>query len=225
VLRSVTPYAAYGLGFFAIVALPQIVSGGLLQGHYSFNPSFTLTSGVALVVLVPLLAQTVATTESLLTRQFPTALRHWTVAEMGGFRREMRRYWRGQLAMALGFGVVAGLVVVIGAPRLGATLPILGDLAAHQGLLAACAVGYVLLGLGLFCSQLLFSLSAPTWPLAAAAGGCASLFVAAAATMPAGATAAAAVGLVAAAGVFAAIALFGAHRAFSRADLAYYRTF
>jgi len=225
VVRSVVPYAAYGLGFFAIVALPQIVSGGLLQGHYSFNPSFTLASGVALVVLVPLLAQTVATTEHLITRQFPTSLRHWKVAEMGGFRQEMRRYWRGQLAIALGFGVVAGLVVVIGAPRLGAVLPILGDLARHQGLLAACAIGYVLLGLGLFCCQLLFTLSAPTWPLAAASVGCASLFVASGATMPYGATAAATAGLLAATWVFAVIALLGAHRAFSRADLAYYRTF
>ncbi|HXY27892.1 MAG TPA: hypothetical protein VEH82_06390, partial [Acidimicrobiales bacterium] len=165
------------------------------------------------------------TTEHLITRQFPTSLRHWKVAEMGGFRQEMRRYWRGQLAIALGFGVVAGLVVVIGAPRLGAVLPILGDLARHQGLLAACAIGYVLLGLGLFCCQLLFTLSAPTWPLAAASVGCASLFVASGATMPYGATAAATAGLLAATWVFAVIALLGAHRAFSRADLAYYRTF
>jgi len=225
VMRSVVPYAGYGLGFFALVVLPQIVSGGLLEARYSFNPSFTLTSGVALVVLVPLLLRAVATTENLLTRQFPSSLRHWKVAEIGGFRREMRRYWRGQLATALGFGVVSGLVVVFGAPRLGVSLPLLGDLARHQGLLAACAVGYVLLGLGLLCCQLLFSLSAPTWPLAAACGGCASLFVASGATMSDGATAAAAVGLVAAAGVFAVIALLGAHRAFSRADLAYYRTF
>jgi len=225
VVRSVTPYAAYGLGFFLIVAVPQIVSGGLLAGRYSFNPSFTLTSGVALLVLVPLLAQTVATTEHMLHRQFPASLRRSKVAEIDAFRRDMRRYWRAQVALLLGLGSVAGVVVVLGAPHLGTRLPILDDLARHQGLLAACTVGYVLLGTGLFSCQLLFSLSAPMWPLAAAGAGSVALFVASGSTMSFGPTAAAAVGLVAAAGLFAAVALYGAHRTFSQADLVYYRTF
>ncbi|HXQ61913.1 MAG TPA: hypothetical protein VN796_06220 [Acidimicrobiales bacterium] len=225
VVRSVMPYAAYGLGFFAIVVLPQIVSGGLLQARYSFNPSFTLTSGVALMVLVPLLAQTVATTEHMLHRQFPASLRRRKVAEIDGFRRDMRRYWRAQLALVLGLGVTAGVAVIVGAPRLGTSLSILRDLTRHEGLLAACTAGYVLLGVGLFCCQALFSLSAPMWPLAAAGGGCASMVVASSGATSAGATVAAAVGLVAAAAVFAGVALLGAHRTFSRADLVYYRTF
>lgn len=225
VVRSVAPYAAYGLGFFAIVVLPQIVSGGLLEAHYTFNPSFTLTSGVALIVLVPLLAQTVATTEHMLRRQFPESLRRCKVAEIDTFRRDMRRYWRGQLATMIGLGAAAGVVIVIGAPVLGTRLPILGDLAAHRGLLAACTAGDVLLGIGLFCCQLLFSMSAPTWPLAAASAGTVALLVASGGATALGATAAAGVGLVAATGVFAAVAFYGAHQTFSRSDLAYYRTF
>jgi len=37
VVRSVTPYAAYGLGFFAIVVAQQIVRGGLLEERYEFK--------------------------------------------------------------------------------------------------------------------------------------------------------------------------------------------
>jgi len=225
VVRSVMPYAAYGLGFFAIVVLPQIVSGGLLQGRYSFNPSFTLTSGVALIVLVPLLAQTVATTEHMLHRQFPSSLRRHKVSEIEMYLKEMRRYWREQLAMVLALGLGAGVVIVVGAPHVGTSLAILGDLDRHRGLLAACAAGYILLGTGLFCCQLLFSMSAPTWPLAAACAGSVALVAASAGALAFGATVAAAVGLVAASGVFAAVSFYGAHLMFSRADLAYYRTF
>lgn len=161
----------------------------------------------------------------MLHRQFPASLRRFKVAEIDSFRHDMRRYWRRQLAMLLGLGVVTGVVVVVGAPHLGTSLPILKDLGRHQGLLAACTAGYVLLGAGLFACQLLFSLSAPMWPLAAAGVGCFGLIVASGSAMAAGPTAAAAVGLVAAAGLFAAVALYGARQTFSRADLVYYRTF
>jgi hypothetical protein len=196
-----------------------------LEARYSFNPSFTLTSGVALIVLVPLLAQTVATTEHLLHRQFPESLRRRKVAEIDAFRRDMRRYWRGQLGTMIGLGVAAGVAIVVGAPVLGRSLPILGDLSGHRVLLAACTVGDVLLGIGLFCCQLLFSMSAPTWPLTAAGAGTVALLAASGGAMAFGATAAAGIGLVAATSVFAATALYGAHRTFSRSDLAYYRTF
>ena len=73
-----------------------------------------------------------------------------------------------------GLAVVSGAAVIVGAPRLGATFPILEDLARHPGLLAACTVGYSL-GIGRFCSQLLFSLSAPMRPLVAAWAGLVAL--------------------------------------------------
>ncbi len=117
-----------------------------------------MTSGVAIVVLVPLLAQTVAATEHLLARQFPAWLSRFTVAQTDEFRQKVLRYWREQLLVLGGLAVVAGAGVIVGAPRLGATFPILADLARHPGLLAACTVGYLFLGIGLFCSQLLFSL-------------------------------------------------------------------
>ena len=62
------------------------MSGGLLQARYTFNAPFAMTSGIAIVVLVPLLAQTVAATEHLLTRQFPAWLSRFTVAQTDAFR-------------------------------------------------------------------------------------------------------------------------------------------
>lgn len=223
-VRAVAPYGLYGLAFFAIVILPQLVSGGLLQGRYTFNAPFAMTSGVAIVVLVPLLAQTVAATEHLLARQFPAWLSRYTVAQTDEFRRQVVRYWREQLIVLGGLAAAAGAVVIVVAPRLGATFPILGDLARHPGLLAACTVGYLCLGVGLFCSQLLFSLSAPMPPLAAAWAGLVALVATSIGAAWAGPTVAAVAGLVAGAGVYSCVAVVLAQRAFTRADLTYYRT-
>jgi len=222
--RAVAPYGLYGLAFFAIVVIPQLVSGGLLEGRYTFNAPFAMTSGVAIVVLVPMLAQTVAATEHLLARQFPAWLSRFTVAQAEEFRREVLRYWREQLIVLGGLAAVSGAAVVVGAPRLGAAFPILADLARHPGLLAACVVGYLCLGAGLFSSQLLFSLSAAMRPLAAAWSGLAALVVMSIGSAWAGPTVSAVAGLVAGAGVYACVAVVLAHRAFTRADLTYYRT-
>jgi hypothetical protein len=223
-IRAVAPYGLYGLAFFALVVVPQLVSGGLLEGRYTFNAPFAMTSGVAIVVLVPLLAQTVAATEHLLARQFPAWLSRFTVAQTDEFRAQVLRYWREQLLVLGGLAVVAGAAVIVGAPRLGTTFPILGDLARHPGLLAACTIGYLCLGVGLFASQLLFSLSAPMRPLVAAWAGFAGLAAASVGAGSAGPTIAAVAGLVAGAGVYSAVAVVLAHRAFIRADLTYYRT-
>jgi hypothetical protein len=223
-LRAVAPYGLYGLAFFAIVVVPQLVSGGLLEARYTFNAPFAMTSGVAIVVLVPLLAQTVAATEHLLARQFPAWLSRFTVAQADDFRHTVLRYWREQLLVLGGLAVVSGAAVIVGAPRLGATFPLLDALALHPGLLAACTVGYLCLGVGLFCSQLLFALSAPMRPLAAAWGGLLALFVTSIASAWSGPTVSAVAGLVAGASVYAGVAVVLAHRAFMRADLTYYRT-
>jgi len=223
-LRAVTPYGLYGLGFFALVVVPQLVSGGLLRGRYTFNAPFAMTSGVAIVVLVPMLAQTVAATEHLLARQFPAWLSRFTVAQIEEFRKTVQRYWREQLTVLGGLAVVAGAAVVVGAPRLGATFPILEDLARHPGLLAACTMGYLFLGTGLFCSQLLFALSAPMRPLAAAWAGCVTMVVVSIAATWAGPTMSSVVGLVAGAGIYACVAVVLAQRAFGQPDLTYYRT-
>jgi hypothetical protein len=223
-LRAVAPYGLYGLAFFTIVVVPQLVSGGLLDGRYNFNPAFAIASGVAIVVVIPLLAQTVATTEHLLTRQFPAWLSRFTVAEVAGFRRTAKRYWQRQLAVLIALAGATTAAAVVGLPHVGAAVPVLEGLAQHPGLLTACAAGYCLLGVGLFCSQLLFSLSAAIPPLAAAWSGCASLALGSIAAAAAGPTVSAATGLVAGAAVYATTAVVLAHRAFARADLTYYRT-
>lgn len=222
-LRAVAPYGLYGVAFFAIVVVPQLVSGGLFEARYNFNAPFAMTSGVAIVVLVPLVAQTVAATEHLLTRQFSAWLSQFTVADTAEFRQKVLRYWREQMIVLGGLAVTAGAAVIAGAPRLGATFPILGDLARHSGLLAACTIGYLLLGAGLFCSQLLFSLSAPIGPLAAAWAGLLALIAASVSAFWAGPTMSAVAGLVVGAGVYACVAVVIAYRAFALADLTYYR--
>jgi hypothetical protein len=222
--RAVAPYGIYGLGFFAIVVVPQLVSGGLLEARYTFNPDFAMASGVAIVVLVPLLAQTVAATEHLLARQFPAWLSRYTVAQTDQFRRTARRYWDSQMIVLGGLAVVSGAAVIVGIPRLGARFPILADLARHPGLLAACTVGYLLLGTGLFCSQLLFALSAPMRPLVAAWAGCFALALTSISAAWAGPTVSAVAGLVAGAATYACVAVVLAYRAFAHADLTFYRT-
>jgi hypothetical protein len=222
-LRAVAPYSSYGLAFFAIVVGPQLVSGGLLQGRYSFNPQFAATSGIALVVLIPLMAQTVAATEHLLSRQFPGWLEHFRVAEIDGFRREVRGYWLRQLVLLVGLAVAACAAIIVEAPRLGTHVALLTELHRHPGLLAACTVGYVMLGIGIFCSQLLFTLSAPARPLISVCAGLTALVTASAVAGGAGPTVSAAAGLLAGAFVFGATALVLAHTVFSRADHTYYR--
>ena len=91
-------------------------------------------------------------------------------------------------------------------------------------LLAACTVGYLLLGTGLFCSQLLFALSAPMRPLAAAWAGCFVLALTSISAAWAGPTVSAVAGLVAGAATYACVAVVLAYRAFAHADLTYYRT-
>ncbi|HTZ09283.1 MAG TPA: hypothetical protein VMB72_09435 [Acidimicrobiales bacterium] len=222
--RAVAPYALYGVAFFSLVVLPQLVSCGVLEGRYSFNPVFAMTSGTALVVLVPLLAQTVASTERLVVQQLPAWLTQFTVGEVGGFRERVRQYWRSQLAMLLGLGVVTAAAVLVVAPTLGAKVPLLADLGHYPGLLAASVAGYLLLGTGLFAAQLLFSLSAPMRPLAAGGAGCAALAVGSLATIGFGPTVSATAGLVCGAAAYAVTAVLLARDAFAHADLTYYRT-
>ena len=178
-LRAVAPYGLYGLAFFAIVVVPQLVSGGLFEGRYSFNAPFAMTSGVAIVVLVPLLAQTVAATEHLLG----TAVPRVAIAIHRGPDRRVPSHRPAVLARAAdgpGWAGGGGRRQPSSSVRRVSVPPsrILGDLARHPGLLAACTVGYLCLGVGLFCSQLLFSLSAPMRPSAAAWAGLVALAVA-----------------------------------------------
>ncbi len=53
VARAVAPYGAFGLAYFCLVSLPQLISGGAWSGRYGFNPEFSLASGMALVGLLP----------------------------------------------------------------------------------------------------------------------------------------------------------------------------
>jgi hypothetical protein len=221
--RAVAPYALYGVGFFMVVVLPMLVSTGLFQGRVRFNAPFAMASGAALVVLIPVLAQTVAASEHLITDQLPAWLSRFTVSQVVGFRQKFQKYWRGQLRVLCGLELVTGVAAVVWLPRLGGAVHVLSELANHQGLLLLCTVGYLFLGAGMFCCQMMFSLSDAVPPVVASLAGAAGSVVGSIAAVGTGPAPSAAIGLIVGAGVFAVVALVSAHRAFARVDFTYYR--
>jgi hypothetical protein len=224
-LRAVAPYGAYGVFFFSIVALPQLVSGGAWDGRYRFDAPFALTTGVALFVLVPVLAQTMVATEALGTLAFPRALGVLRTAQVGEFRARMLAAWRRRLAVAVALDVLACAAVAGLLPLAGQGLAVLRPLGDSRGLLVAVSVASGLVGIGAFGAQVLLALSAPGPAVRAAAAGCAA-FVASSgvASVWASPTVAAALGMTGGAAVFAVAATLAADRAFANADLTWYRT-
>jgi hypothetical protein len=223
-IHAVAPYAGYGLAYFVLLAVPQLVAGGAWAGHYSFDPSFALAAGSALVVLVPALALSVVAMEDLLEVVFPSALDRRRVSEVGAFRSELHRYWRQRSVTFLAVGSAAALALVAGVPLVEPNLA--GGLFAHHLVLRSeCALAMVAIGLASFASQLLLALSQPRVPLVGASTGAGSFVVASAlASAWCSAQNAAGVGLLVGSALFAIVAIVGAERAFRRADLTYYRT-
>jgi hypothetical protein len=223
-VRAVAPYAGYGFAYFILIVGPQLVAGGLWQGRYNFDSTFAFAAGTGIIALLPPLALGVTTSEELLDVVIPAALSRRRVAEIGEFRRQLRRYWRRRLTVATVLSATAVGVLLGVVPSIGGSLA--GGLAAnHFALRAACAVAMAALGLGSLASQLLLSLSQPRLPLASAATGAAVFVVVSAlASVWWSAESAGAAGLTLGAAAFAAYATAGADRAFCRADLTYYRT-
>lgn len=223
-IRAVLPYAVYGIAAAAIVAIPQLVAGGILGGGFAYNQTFAIASGTALVVLVPTLAEVSAATERFVGHCVDSMHEH-PLSDVARFRVDVFAYWRLHLALTLAIGGVSATLAAVLVPRIG--LSLLNGLDAHPWVFWSCMVGFVLLAAGLFDAQLLFCLSNPAPAVAAALAGAVASVASPqvlAALAPASALATrGAVAMVGGAGVFAVVASAAAWRTLRRADLSWYR--
>ena len=223
-IRAVLPYAIYGMAAACIVAIPQLVAGGILDGGFAYNQIFAIASGTALLVLVPTLAEVSAATERFVGHCVESMNDH-SLNDVRRFRVDVFAYWRLHLTLTVVIGTVTATLAAVLVPRLG--LSLLNGLDAHPWVFWSCMVGFVLLAAGLFDAQLLFCLSNPAPAVTAAlcgavAGVAAPLVLAAIAPATTLATRGA-VTMVCGAGVFALIASATTWRTLRRADLSWYR--
>jgi hypothetical protein len=226
VVRAVTPYAVFGLAYFSLVSLPQLVSGGAWLGHYGFNGQFALASGLALVGLVPVAGFGNVAADRLTKHILPATLSHQRISAVERTRVDLRSHWRTQVLFAALAGGTAAVAVDVLLPKLAHALLASHGMAASPGLLYACSAGFLLLSIGTFASQLLFSLSSPGRPVVASLVGTAVLVATSGTLSLSGLTSlsvAAAVGFTSGCGVFAVLALLAGEKAFSEVDFTCYR--
>ena len=199
VARAVAPYGAFGLAYFSLVSLPQLISGGALLGRYGFNPQFSLASGMALVGLLPVAGFGAVAADRITRHVLPATLDHEPIA-------------------------AAAVDVVL--PAIAHSWLVAHGMAAHPGLLYACSAGFFFFSIATFASQLLFGLSSPGRAVASALTGAAVLLVCSGALSLSGATSlavAAAAGFAVGSAVFAVLAVASGDRAFSDVDFTCYR--
>jgi hypothetical protein len=225
VLRAVGPYAAYGLAFFSVVTLPQLVGGGVWLGRYGFNSTVALIDGTAMLVLVPMLAQTMAVVEAVTIDAFPDALASYRTGEIASFRQAMRDWWRRRLLIVALLGAATCVAIDVSGMALGRGVGMLGALHSHEGVLITATIAMLLFGVGTFAAQVLLALSSPG-PALRAIWAALGVLVAMSGVMSLTSTPteAAVWSLLAASAVFGSIAVLAADRAFQQADLTYYRT-
>ena len=226
VARAVAPYGAFGLAYFCLVSLPQLISGGAWLGRYGFNPQFSLASGMALVGLLPVAGFGAVAADRITRHVLPATLENERIGSVGRARAVLRRHWRAQLLWAAVAAAGAAAAVDLVLPAIAHSWLVAHGMAAHPGLLYACSAGFFFFSIATFASQLLFGLSSPGYAVASALAGAAVLLVSSGALSLSGATslaAAAAAGFAAGSAVFAVLAVAAGDRAFSEVDFTCYR--
>jgi hypothetical protein len=226
VARAVAPYGAFGLAYFCLVSLPQLISGGAWLGRYDFNPEFSLASGMALVGLLPVAGFGAVAADRITRHVLPATLEHERIGSVGRARAVLRRRWRAQLLWAAVTAAGAAAAVDVVLPAIAHSWLVAHGMAAHPGLLYACSAGFFFFSIATFASQLLFGLSSPGHAVASALTGAAVLLACSAALSLSGATSlavAAAAGFAAGSAVFAVLAVVAGDRAFSDVDFTCYR--
>lgn len=226
VARAVAPYASYGLAYFILVCMPQLVSGGAWLGRYQFDGPYSLASGVALVGMVPVAGVAMVAADRLVQRLLPRALTHLRISEVDQLRSVIAKQWRSQLALAAIAGLVAMAVLDIVVPDVAHGWLVAHGMAAAPSLLYVCSAGFFLFSLGTFASQLLFGMASPGRPVLAAIAGAVTMLVSTAVlsyghlvSLPMGA----ALGFLAGSAVFAALGMAAGQHAFSHVDFTCYR--
>jgi hypothetical protein len=226
VARAVAPYGAFGLAYFSLVSLPQLVSGGAWLGRYGFNPEFSLASGMALVGLLPVAGFGAVAADRITRHVLPATLDNERIGSVGRARAVLRRHWRAQLLWAAVAAAGAAATVDVVLPAVAQSWLVSHGMAAHPGLLYACSAGFFFFSIATFASQLLFGLSSPGRAVASALAGTAVLVVCSGALSLSGTTSlavAAATGFAAGSAVFAVLAVAAGDRAFSNVDFTCYR--
>jgi hypothetical protein len=226
VARAVAPYGAFGLAYFCLVSLPQLISGGAWLGRYGFNPQFSLASGMALVGLLPVAGFGAVAADRITRHVLPATLKQERIGSVGRARAVLRRHWRAQLLWAAVAAAGAAAAVDVILPAVAHSWLVASGMAASPGLLYACSAGFFFFSIATFASQLLFGLSSPGRAVASAVGGAAVLLVCSGALSLSGATSlgvAAAAGFAAGSAVFAVLAVAAGDRAFSDVDFTCYR--
>jgi len=226
VARAVAPYGAFGLAYFGLVALPQLVSGGAWLGRYDFNGPFSVASGLALVALLPVAGFGNVAAHHLTHKVLPATLAQERVRAIDRARTALLRHWRAQIATAAAAGMAAAATVDVALPALAGRWLEAHGMTTSAGLLYVCSAGFFFLSIGSFASQLLFGLSSPARSVTAALSGMAVLLVVSGVFSVTGwATLAyaAALGFAAGSGAFAALALIAGEKAFSNVDYTCYR--
>jgi hypothetical protein len=226
VARAVAPYGAFGLAYFCLVSLPQLVSGGAWLGRYGFNPEFSLASGMALVGLLPVAGFGAVAADRITRHVLPATLDHERIGSVGRARVVLRRHWRAQLLWAAVAAAGAAATVDVVLPVVAHSWLVSHGMAAHPELLYACSAGFFFFSIATFASQLLFGLSSPGRAVASVLAGTAVLLVCSGALSLSGATSlavAAAAGFAAGSAVFAVLAVAAGDRAFSDVDFTCYR--
>jgi hypothetical protein len=226
VARAVAPYAAFGLAYFCLVSLPQLISGGAWLGRYGFNGAFSLASGLALVGLLPVAGFGAVAADRLTRHVLPATLAQERIGRVDRARTTIRRHWRVQLFWAASAAATAAATVDLLLPRIAHSWLLAHGFAADVGLLCACSAGFLFFSIGTFAAQLLFALSSPGHAvLSAVAGTGTMLFCSAVLSLSglASLAVAAAAGFAAGSAVFAAVAVVAADWAFSNVDFTCYR--
>lgn len=226
VARAVAPYAAFGLAYFCLVSLPQLISGGAWLGRYGFNGGFSLASGMALVGLLPVAGFGAVAADRLTRHVLPATLAHERIRAVSRARAVLRRHWRTQLLWAAVAAACAAATVDLVMPAVAHSWLLAHGMAAHAGLLYACSAGFFFFSIGTFASQLLFGLSSPGQAVVSALAGAGALLACSGFLSLSGLTSlavAAAAGFAAGSAVFAVLAVVAGDRAFSDVDFTCYR--
>ncbi|HET9059360.1 MAG TPA: hypothetical protein VFN61_05525, partial [Acidimicrobiales bacterium] len=227
VIRAVAPYAFFGLAYFCLVSLPQLVAGGAWRDRYLFNGSFAIASGMALVALVPVAAFGNVMADHLIKRDLPRVLQSHRVAHVERARSTMSRRWRALVSLAAATSMVAVTTVDLLLPRFAHGWLLSHGMAAAPDLLYTCSAGFFFLSVGMFASQLVFGLSSPTQPVLAALCGVLVL-VGGSALLElghlTGQAQGAAVSFAAGAAVFGLLAVRSGAKAFGNIDFTCYRS-
>lgn len=223
--RAVLPYALYGAGYFSLIIVDQLVAGGAWKGRFSYDTSYETAVGAALILVVPLFAYVVATSECF-PRYLESRLSTLSVSGVDEFRSDCEAfYWRHLLVLvAVGF-LLAGLMLATVELTAG-RLSMSATLSQHLALFGAALSSYVFFTVGMLNSQLLLSVSRPGAPLRAVIlGVTCSALVGGAAVTGLGSGTWAVTGLLVGTAVFAGWTTVAASRSFASFDSRLYAAF